>query len=265
MGMYVLVAGYPPFNGSSDSEIFRRVRAGVVRFDRPEWRFISKDAQDLVRNLLKTKPSERFSANQALCHDWIKDVAPRASSDALPNAVVENLKTFRCQNKLKKAALQVIAGQVNEAEIKSLREIFVSLDTNGDGWLTIEELQEGFAKGGLGRKTNTPVDLQSIMDGIDADGSGMIDYSEFLAAAMDRQKCVREDMCWAAFRVFDGDGDGVISKAEIKQVLQVDGVSEAVGMEGIEALLQEVDTNGDGEIDFEEFMAMMTRPDCAHD
>jgi len=256
--MYVLLAGYPPFNGSNDAEIFRKVRSGVVRFDRPEWRYVSKDAQDLVRQLLRMKPAERFSASQALSHDWIKDVAPRASSAPLPKDMLENLKNFRTQNKLKKAALQVIAGQLKEEEIQSLREIFVSLDTNGDGWLTLQELKEGFDKGGLDLANSTmPIDLQAIMDGIDSDGSGMIDYSEFLAAALDRQHAQQEDLCWAAFRVFDVDGDGVISKAEMKQVLAVDGVSDAVGQEAIEALLKDVDKNGDGEIDFSEFMAMM--------
>eukprot|EP00929_Paragymnodinium_shiwhaense_P123855 TRINITY_DN9824_c0_g1_i1.p1 TRINITY_DN9824_c0_g1~~TRINITY_DN9824_c0_g1_i1.p1 ORF type:complete len:536 (+),score=142.80 TRINITY_DN9824_c0_g1_i1:157-1764(+) len=254
--MYVLLAGYPPFNGTNDTEIFRKVRLGQVRFDRPEWRYISKDAQDLVRHLLMKQPQDRFSADQALQHDWIKDVAPRASNAPLPTTILDNLKTFRCQNKLKKAALHVIAGQMNEDEIKQLREIFVSLDTNGDGWLTLEELNDGFNKGGVA-SAGAAIDLQAIMEGIDADGSGMIDYSEFLAAALDRQQVLQEDLCWAAFRAFDVDGNGVISKAEIKEVLAVDGVSEAMGAEAIDNLLKDVDTNGDGEIDFTEFMAMM--------
>ena len=92
------------------------------------------------------------------------------------------------------------------------------------------------------------------MQGVDADGSGVIDYTEFLAATLDRQsRCVhacitvlllfnlferwashilatfarqqnmKEDVCWAAFRVFDRNGDGHISKDELKQALDIIG------------------------------------------
>ncbi|CAJ1329287.1 unnamed protein product, partial [Effrenium voratum] len=93
--------------------------------------------------------------------------------------------------------------------------------------------------------------------GVDADGSGVIDYTEFLAATLDRQQYMKEDVCWAAFRVFDRNGDGHISTTELKQVLSSSEVEDALGTKAIADLMVEVDSNGDGMIDFEEFMTMM--------
>merc|ERR1712187_1085358 len=161
---------------------------------------------------------------------------------------------FRTQNKLKKAALHIIAGRLDEERVNGLRETFVSLDENQDGLLTIAELKSGLDHSGL---VITPEDLRAIVDGLDSDGSGYIDYSEFLAATLDRRSLITEDVCRVAFRIFDLDNDGRITKAEIKQVLAVDGVSDAVGLENAESLIRDLDRDGDGSVDFQEFMAMM--------
>merc|ERR1719162_829485 len=97
---------------------------------------------------------------------------------------------------------------------------------------------------------NIPADLQKVMEDVDADGNGSIDYTEFLAASLDKRTYLREDVCWAAFQVFDRDGDGSITLDELKLVLKDGSVTEVAGAEQIEALLSEVDENGDGVIDF---------------
>merc|ERR1712083_797611 len=102
----------------------------------------------------------------ALNCEWIKNKAPKAKGISLQSGFVDNLRGFRSQNKLKKAALQIIASQ-----IASLRETFQALDNNGDGCLTVAEMKEGMSKAGL---KEVPSDLQAIMEDVDADGSGKI-------------------------------------------------------------------------------------------
>merc|ERR1712137_487553 len=92
------------------------------------------------------------------------------------------------------------------------------------------------------------------MDGVDADRSGYIAYTEFIAAALDRQLYSEESICWQAFSAFDRDCDGGISMQDLKAVLATDGLSTGVALE---RLMQETDANGDGEIDFKEFLAAM--------
>jgi calcium-dependent protein kinase len=252
--MYVLLCGYPPFYGDTDADVLAKVRLGNVTFNPADWKNVSDDAKQLIRHLLKMSPSERYNAEQALNHEWIKNKAPKATNAQIAPNFVDNLRGFRSQNKLKKAALHIIAGQLNEDQIKALRDTFMSLDKNGDGLLTQLELKEGLTKAGL---KEIPADLQAILEDVDSDGSGVIDYTEFLAATVDKRAYLQEDVCWSAFRVFDRNGDGNISQKELAQVLASDEVEGALGAQAIAELMQEVDCNGDGNIDFQEFMQMM--------
>merc|ERR1719301_231273 len=149
---------------------------------------------------------------------------------------------------------------MDESQIKNLRSMFMQLDDNGDGLLSVQEMREGLQKAGL---KDIPPDLQQIMEQVDSDGSGVIDYTEFLAATLDKKSYMQKDVCWSAFRVFDRNGDGKISMAELEQVLASGNVEEAMGAGAVKELMKEVDTNGDGEIDFQEFMQMMRKQDAS--
>mmetsp|Transcript_647 Transcript_647/g.2055 ORF Transcript_647/g.2055 Transcript_647/m.2055 type:complete len:495 (+) Transcript_647:104-1588(+) len=251
--MYVLLCGYPPFYGDSDADVLSKVRVGSFSFAAADWKNVSDDAKALIKMLLKHKPQDRYTAEQALKHIWVTNTAPKAQNVQLSDGLVNNLKAFRCQNKLKKAALHVIASQLSENQIKVLRDTFMALDGNGDGLLTAQELKDGMAAAGF---KEVPPDLQQILEEVDSNGSGMIDYTEFLAATLDQKMYIQEDVCWAAFRVFDRDGNGKISKEEIAFVLGDLNVAD-VATQNIAELMNTVDSNGDGEIDFQEFMVMM--------
>lgn len=54
---------------------------------------------------------------------------------------------------------------------------------------------------------------------IDTDGSGKVDYTEFLAATMEKSLYMKEDKLIQAFKMLDLDDNGKISKAELKSVL----------------------------------------------
>lgn len=251
--MYVMLCGYPPFFGETDAEVLAKVRLGNFSFNASDWKNITEDAKTLIRYLLKMNPRDRYTAEQALSHEWIDKKAPKAPNVPLQQGMVDNLRGFRSQNKLKKAALHIIAGQLNEEQIKALRDTFMSLDRNGDGLLTTKEMKEGLNKAGL---KDIPVDLQQILEDVDSDGSGVIDYTEFLAATLDRRVYIQEDVCWSAFRLFDRNGDGKISKEELKLVLSSGDVDKVIDG-NVAEILSQVDGDGDGMIDFKEFMTMM--------
>merc|ERR1712100_520886 len=101
------------------------------------------------------------------------------------------------------------------------------------------------------------------MDAIDTDGSGVIDYSEFLAATLDNRKYMQEDVVWRAFKTLDVDGSGTIDREEIIKLLGLQEVDAITGVrvneKEVDAIMKEVDLNGDGKVDFEEFMAMMKK------
>lgn len=99
-------------------------------------------------------------------------------------------------------------------------------------------------------------EVDRIMKVADTDGSGEIDYSEWVVATMDKRKLLSNEKLEAAFNLFDRDGSGTISANEIKEVL---GVGKNIDEKVWNAIVMEVDGNGDGEISFTEFKTMMQK------
>ena len=60
--MYILLCGYPPFNGKSDAKILEEVSKGVFDFESDEWDIISEECKDFIRKLLIIDPNQRYSA-----------------------------------------------------------------------------------------------------------------------------------------------------------------------------------------------------------
>ena len=76
-----------------------------------------------------------------------------------------------------------------------------------------------------------------------------IEYNEFISACLEQKSYLREEMLIDTFMMLDYDGSGKISKPEIKYALNGD-----IDDETLEKLIQEFDLNGDGEIDYREFL-----------
>jgi calcium-dependent protein kinase len=102
-----------------------------------------------------------------------------------------NLKNFRSANKLKQAVLTFIASQVITHEsTHDLQPTFRELDTDGDGQLSASELRTGYNEI-FG--TNPSTDFEEMMSNVDTDGSGFIDYSEFIVATMSKTNLLSSD------------------------------------------------------------------------
>merc|ERR1711988_1084534 len=95
--------------------------------------------------------------------------------------------------------------------------------------------------------------IKSIFSSVDTDGSGLIDYSEFCAAALKSGALRCEKAILAAFRVFDINGDGQISKAELGEVI----LSHGTDPDELEKLFDPWDADGDGHLSFSEFRSMV--------
>ena len=89
---------------------------------------------------------------------------------------------------------------------------------------------------------------------VDADGSGEIEYSEFVVATLNEKNLLSNNKLQTAFKMFDKDGGGSISVDEIKQVLSF---GQNLDEEVVQQIIKQVDANGDGEISYDEFSQMM--------
>ena len=94
--LYIILCGYPPFNGSSDSEIIDKVKQGQFDFDGDEWNSVSDDAKLFVKKLLEFDPKRRYSAEQALADPWLAKQSESTQFDKpLAMKALTNLKSFR--------------------------------------------------------------------------------------------------------------------------------------------------------------------------
>jgi len=262
--LFVLLSGQVPFDGRTDAEIFRMVRAGYFSFRSPMWEQVSDDAKELIRSLMNTNPKLRATPDQALGHKWFSILEGQdRKSSALGPELLDNLKAYQSQNLLKKATLQIIAWRfLDNDRLQSLSDAFRQLDTNGDGSLSLEEIQEGLLQGGV---EDAPTDLQQIVDSVDTQGNGTINYTAFLAATIERRTSLLGDLLQSAFNVFDKNGDGKLSPDEIREVLDPShgggrpAPPTAHLAERISDIIAQADRDGDGMIDLDEFCRMMRR------
>ena len=245
--LYILLCGYPPFNGNDDDEIFESIKKRKFVYPDAEWANISNEAKDLINKML-SDPLNRLTAEQVLSHPWLKK---QLSNDTKSTGIKINFNTFKTYsgaNKLSRAVLTYIASRLTDSEVKKLKDAFQKIDVNGDGMLTLEEL-----KNAINQNPEVHVmNIEQIFKTIDTDNSGVINYTEFLAASIDKRIYLQEDKLRDAFKLFDEDKSGKISKSEISKILKF----KKSGAE-MTKLFEKYDLNGDGEIDFEEFLNMM--------
>ncbi|KAJ6684704.1 SERINE/THREONINE-PROTEIN KINASE [Salix purpurea] len=250
--LYILLSGAPPFWAETEKGIFEAVLEGNLDLESPPWPDISSSAKDLIRKMLTRDPKSRITAAQALQHPWMK-VDGDASDKPIDSAVLSRMKQFRAMNKLKKLALKVIAESLSEEEIKGLKQMFKNMDTDGNGTITYDELKTGLSR--LGSKL-TEVEIQQLMDAADVDNSGTIDYVEFITATMHRHRLEKEEHLYKAFQYFDNDGSGFITRDELRQAMAQYGMGDEAT---IDEVIEDVDTDKDGKINYEEFASMMRK------
>lgn len=149
-----------------------------------------------------------------------------------------------------------------------LFRVFQHFDHNSDGHLTVDEICASLAKLGVLVKRE---DLESLINPeFPEGGSGFVDFEEFVLLYKDlcRDRCEEEDCITptgnfgdadlkSAFDLFDKNGDGYISAAELMLVLTNLGFEQVSSLEECQSMISKVDSDGDGKVNFAEFRIMM--------
>ena len=257
--LYILLCGYPPFNGNTNVEIFQAIQNQNPIFTGEEWEDITSEAKDLIKLMLKKNPNERWSAEQCLKHKWFKMLEDNENKKDKSNFkliqmnAINHMTQFVSENRFKQAVLQFISTQFNlQKEEGDLREIFKSMDISGTGQISKKEFCDKLIE--LYGENDGKNIASNIFNNLDMDGSGKISYNEFLSAMISSKKVVTEERLEKAFNIMDKDGSGKLSVDEIKNIF---GGSE----EQWKKVINEVDLNKDGEVDFAEFKIMMENMD----
>ena len=256
--LYILLCGYPPFNGNTNLDIYHNIRTKNPSFNGEEWEEISKEAIDLIKNMLNKNPIKRFSAKSCLNHKWFKILEDSEKNKFknyhnIQKNAITHMAQFVQENRFKKAVLQFISSQFDiKKEENDLKEIFKSLDTSGKGVLSRQIFTDKLIE--LYGENDGKEYSDKIFSNLDLDGSGQISYDEFLSAMISSKKIVTDERLEKAFKMFDKDNSGKLS---VHEIISVFGGDE----DSWKKVIEQIDLNNDGEVDFNEFKIMMLNVD----
>jgi calcium-dependent protein kinase len=257
--LYVMLSGEPPFYGENDDEIYSQILNSEVKFNQKVWDDISRDAKDLIKKLLNKNHRERLSAVEALQHPWIQNIDNKKinflSIETL-NAIVTNLYKYNAVQILQQASIAfIVHNLISRNMTKELRKCFIQFDTNGDGRLDKQELINGLKQ--VDTQKNLEQEVDRVMNIIDVDGNGFIEYEEFLRASLDINKILTDDNVKIVFQLFDANNTGKITPMELKRVMDINtgDVSDEVWAQ----IIDDIDLDKDGVISFFEFKEMLNK------
>jgi calcium-dependent protein kinase len=261
--LYILLSGVPPFHGGTlddDRVIIESITKGEYNFNDDEWKKVTSEAKDLIKKMLTFDKNKRPSAETCIKHSWIQKYRKgRENILEKQNTRLSFINTHRIhsRHKLQQASVAYIVHQLSTNEVvKNLRNIFRQLDESGDGRLSYEELKNGWKR--YFNDQMSEIEFDRLIKEMDQDGNNYIEYEEFLRATISTEIIFSEKNLEMAFNFFDKDKSGKLSAEEIKFVLGVNS-DDVAGMEMVSKIFEEVGSNLDGEISFEDFKKLMVK------
>ena len=242
--MYILLVGYPPFNGQTDLDIFKSIIHRPLIFDRDDWKDITPGAINLLMGMLEKDPDCRIDLQSIFKHNWFKR---NFKIKALNNSrtVLKRLKKFSSNTKLENA-IRIFLIQCYDLnnEKEQLLQFFKEADKNHDGMLDPEEIKY------ICEKCKFDLNVSDFIKSADVNCDGNINYSEFLMAAVNFKKQNGKQLVIDLFKSIDEDNSGYINREELSKFLNLDYNDPL-----ITELFEEADINKDNKLTMDEFLS----------
>jgi len=254
--LYILLCGYPPFSGNTDKEVYNLITQVKYDFDKEKWKNISKYARDLIKNML-TPAKNRYTAKQVLASKWL-EIKLKDSVDEKTHYILDykHINKFKSFNKFKQVILTFIASRLSSEESKHIRTIFSNIDEDKKGFITFEDFRKYIINEyDIDDLVENEEELRKGFQSVDTDHNNKIDYTEFLAANLDKKIFLKEEKLKEAFRTFDINDSGAIKKEDIIRVLKLENLRDKNNIAN--AIIEENDFDKDGKINFKDFMCIM--------
>lgn len=139
--LYIMLCGWPPFDGDSEDEVMALVEKIEYDFDDECFENVSEEVKDLIRKILVPE-KDRITLQQVLQHDWIKNYANLENEQKMINEnLISKLKNFNRTTKLRKAVVTLIATQISDIDISEEIKMFEKFDDDRDGYINFKELK----------------------------------------------------------------------------------------------------------------------------
>ncbi|XP_014771763.1 neo-calmodulin isoform X3 [Octopus bimaculoides] len=175
-----------------------------------------------------------------------------------PERAVKVKESLQTKDSMQTKQTESILQKYSESQIKELKESFRLFDKDGDGSISTDELRKVLRD--LGQYPSVD-EIRQMVQEIDIDGDGRFSFEEFIqfmenmGGITENKEGDDDEELRQAFKMFDKSGTGYICASDLRVVIQCLG--EDLTEEEIDEMIAEVDIDGDGRIDFEEFLACM--------
>jgi calcium-dependent protein kinase len=243
---YMLLSGKPPFKGMDDKTIYNQIEKGRLDFSTPLWKSRSALSKDFISKLMTTKVNERFNALQALQHPWLS-VSKHTENIPLDDEVVDALLKFEQFSAFKRAALQLMAYQLDRESLKKMRRSFRSIDKDNSGRISLSEMKEALKAYNI-----SPERVDAIFKKVDVDMSGHIRYTEFIAASMEKKMYHDKELMLHAFEKMDTENTGKITVVKLLEIL-----GGEYTMEEVRHMMKESNIADTGELTYADFINLL--------
>lgn len=219
----------------------------------------SLPARECIKAMLCVSEKSRPSASECVRLPWLQDT----DTTRLVNMSEDQVRSLTKHRETKtywRAMTSTAAAYLPAAKIAHLSELFRTVDVDSNGTVEKEELCRMLVSQGVPEET-----AQTAANHADFDNSGVIEWSEFVAAVLPASQELFATALLTAFSHFDRDHDGALDVEEVEHLLR-SGEIDATHMPAhktVEAMLQELDTDHSGEISFAEFHSYFMHADDA--
>ena len=256
--MYTLLTGIFPFENKDLLKLKALIEIGSIDYDVQPLNKLSKDCINFLKELLN-RNKNRISAQKALEHNWFKKLNIKEKLTFVPydkiEKIINNIFKYKPKKTLQKLCFSYLTRNLKNEEIETATNLFCQIDIDNDGKVQQKEFVKNFKE--IIEKTGKKIDekyLKDLFNHIDYDRSGNIDYSEFIAAAVDKNLIVNDQNLKESFEFFDKNKSGLITLSDLQIVFKK---FKGFSAEEFNNIIKEVDKDGDDEITFEEYKDMM--------
>ncbi|CAG0883488.1 unnamed protein product [Cyprideis torosa] len=153
--------------------------------------------------------------------------------------------------------LEELGVDIDKEQLMMLKKCFDTFDREKKGFINADMVQTILSMMGLQFDTK---ELRAIIQEVDVDGSGQIEFNEFVLLSSkfmaDEDSGVMEQELREAFRLYDKQGQGFITTGVLREIIHE--LDPKLSEDELDEMIGEIDTDGSGTVDFDEFMEMMT-------
>ena len=256
--MYILLTGVPPFGGSNNQSIIKKILIG--EYDKNRLAKKCKVCIDLIDKLLTKDIKKRIRADAALRHKWFqiyksKEIRVDIEDPKIIEAYLRNLKNYKKSSEIQEIVLAYLVHNHPELdEVDNACKLFGIIDRKGNGKITKEELYSGLRP--FYKNENLKDDIDKIFENLDTDQSKYLEYEEFVRAASDKSIFLTDDSMKFAFNYFDKEQKGEITVDDLVSIFSGEELSKDE-MEKIRKMIKDDTSSNDEKIRFTDFCEIM--------